>query len=255
MIILIALFPHCAIIFFPVLDKTIRVKKSTPRFDSSNIAGLKRKRRFAERRWRKSRTADSRIKFNDVRSLVVDEIEKKNQNYFNSMIHDCHHNQKKLLNTIDKLTGNSYYRTPTHSTANNINNFFINKIDAIRSELDVISYPNIEYSAECLNIISPTSSTELTQFLPLTECQVQKLVTSMNKTFCIFDPFNFSKVPDILTSLIPTFTAIIHCFSSGIFVESEKAAVVKPLLKKPLDVNNLNNFRPIPTHFQPHIPI
>lgn len=230
---------------FPLIEKSIKVQESNPWFDSS-ISKLRRDRRIAERHWRHSRSETSRLKYITARSLVVSEIEEKKKDYFTSEIINCELNQKKLWNVISKLTGCPEHQYPSNITSNEINEFFINKIEKLRKDLDSITISET-YSDVVLNYTTSNSPSVLNQFLPVTECDVLKLVNSQNKTSCSLDPFNFTKIPEILPLLVPIFTIIINaCFSLGVFPNSEKIALVRPLLKKPnLDKDDLNNYRPV----------
>lgn len=230
---------------FPIIEKTIRINESNPWFDSS-ISTLRKKRRKAERLWRRTRSEPARLKYVNARSLVINKVEEKKKEYFSNEIKSCNANQKKLWNTIGKLVGCPQYQYPLHATCTEINNFFINKIENLRYELDGITYLN-DYSDTFLNYNVQDSSSDLNQFCPLTDSDVLKLVNSQNKTSCSLDPFNISKVPEILPLLIPIFTKIINaCFTLGVFPSSEKIALVRPLLKKSsLDPNDLKNYRPI----------
>lgn len=232
-------------IHFPLIEKTIMVKESSPWFDSS-IAALRKDRRKAERRWRRKGTELSRLQYVNARSLVNSKIEEKKKEYFNNEIKNCNTDQKKLWNVISKLAGCVQYQYPSKVTPDEINKFFINKVETIRSELDEITYTD-NYSDVFLNFNTHHSSCEFNQFNPITESDVVKLVNSQNKTSCSLDPFNISKVPEVLPLLTPIFTKIINaCFSLGVFPSSEKLARVKPLLKKPsLDLNDLKNYRPV----------
>ena len=78
--------------------------------------------------------------------------------------------------------------------------------------------------------------------------EVQELLSIMNQTTCSLDPFNTNIIMQHSEHFINMFVYIINlCFSSGIFPASFKAAVVKPLLKKPncLDSEILKKFRPV----------
>jgi hypothetical protein len=230
---------------FPVIEKNIKVKDSNAWYDSS-ISNLRKQRRKAERQWRASGTEISRQVYVDARSSVITGVEIKKQNYFMQSIKGCNSNQKKLWNVICKLTGSPEYQFPSHSSADDINNFFISKIQKLRHEIDEIT-PNTNYSDTFLNYNANYQSSDFFEFHPVSNSDVLKLVNSMNKTCCSLDPFNFSKVPQVLSLLVPLFTSIINgCFSEGIFPDSEKIAIVRPLLKKPsLNKEDLKNLRPV----------
>lgn len=231
---------HC-----PLLDKVIRMNMSNPWYDSS-ITTLRKMRRKAERQWRRNKNETTRKNYIDARAKVVDNVESKKKEYFKVSINNCNSDQKKLWKVFNKLIGVDEVHFPLNITSDDMNNFFINKIVTIRNELDS-SNISVEYSNIYLNYHVDYGVSELTNFNPVSHSEVNKIMTTLNKSSCALDPFNFSKFPDILPLLLPIFTVIINkCFSSGVFPSTEKTALVRPLLKKPaLDPEVLKNYRPV----------
>ena len=230
---------------FPIIEKTIQLDESNPWFDSS-VAALRKERRKAERVWRRSGTETSRKNYENMRSAVIVKVEERKTEYFTEKIKNCNTDQKKLWNTMNQLIGITQQQYPTKTSSNEFNEFFINKIDDIRKELDSISH-SYEYSDTFTNFDSNQLSSNFDRFNHLTEAEVLKLVNSQNKTSCSLDPFNISKVPEILPLLIPIFTKIINaCLTFGVFPTPGKVALVRPLLKKPsLEKEELKNYRPV----------
>ena len=74
------------------------------------------------------------------------------------------------------------------------------------------------------------------------------IVRTANKTFCANNPFNIRKmssqiISDPITSI---FTDIVKSsFFTGVFLDSEKYAVVKSLLKIGTDRDELSSYRPL----------
>ena len=74
------------------------------------------------------------------------------------------------------------------------------------------------------------------------------IVRTVNKTNCANDPFNIRKMSsEIVSDPITTiFTNIVNSsFSTGVFPDSEKYAVVRPLLKAGKDRDELSSYRPL----------
>ena len=87
----------------------------------------------------------------------------------------------------------------------------------------------------------------LTYFKHTNIDEVNVLLSKMNKTTCMFDPFPTRLLLDFSHLFIDVIVRIINLtFSSASFPVAFKSAVVKPLLKKPtLDCDILKNFRPV----------
>ena len=231
---------HC-----PLLNKTVRVDLSNPWYDST-IYNLRIERRKDERKWRKNKNEQTRKVYVEARKKVNDAAESQKTKYYSDSIKNCNSNQKQLYNVLNKLIGSNDILLPTSATSDDMNNFFIDKIVKIRNQLDICTISD-KYSDTYLNYHKEYGQSKLTKFEALSEVQVKKIMMAVNKSSCALDPFNFSKVPEIVPLLSPIFTAIVNSsFSSGTFPSSEKVSLVRPLLKKlSLDPEILNNYRPV----------
>lgn len=235
--------------YCPTVEKTIRIQDSNPWYDSS-VSLLRRERRRAERKWRSSGSEEARLVYIEARAKVVLHVEQKKIVYYNSTIDKCGSNQKKLWKVYNTLFGDGQPSHPNFDSDENvclvINSYFIDKIKKLRGDLDDTT-SSVSYSDKYLNHTFHYGVRELTHFATVSEQETQNILNSVNKTFCTSDPINFSKLPEVLPILVPSITSIINSsFLSGIFPNSEKIAIVKPLLKKPsLAKDDLKNYRPI----------
>ena len=114
------------------------------------------------------------------------------------------------------------------------NEFFITKIDNIRHEFPILEQ-NLPMPS-CINfnvILDLNLVSSLTYFKHTTVDEVNVLLSKMNKTTCMFDPFptrfllNFSHLFIYFSVRIINLT-----FSTASFLAAFKSAVVKPLFKK-----------------------
>ena len=77
--------------------------------------------------------------------------------------------------------------------------------------------------------------------LTVKECNLNSAPKS-----CELDPIPSKLLIECLDSILPSLTDIFHSsLASGIFPQCFKSALVTPILKKCLDYNNLNNYRPV----------
>ena len=109
-------------------------------------------------------------------------------------ISDCNSDQKKLFKIVDTLLGRNkeamlpkYDSTLTMDSV--MNNFFIDKIDNIRAE-----FPLLEANLPSLSFLSMDSimsmcHTGLYHFDPVTDTELLKIISCMNRTTCSSDPF------------------------------------------------------------------
>ena len=129
--------------------------------------------------------------------------------------------------------------TSTQQLAKDFGQFFIKKIEDIRSELNAPTNLPIPQS-------SPCNGNHLTKFKELTHTDVRKLVMSSKTTSCGLDPIPTSLLKEHISILLPIITKMINLsLQTGEFPTEWKLAFVKPLLKKPGLATTLKNYRPV----------
>ena len=134
---------------------------------------------------------------------------------------------------------------PPHTVAsvlaNEMGEFFIHKIVPVRSKPagDTVS-PAVTKRAPL-----GSSSSELSEFQPLSEEAVRKMAMSSMKT-CALDPLPSSILLVCIEELLPVISRMVNVsLEHGYFADDWKRAVVHPLLKKSgLQLIN-KNFRPV----------
>ena len=233
---------------FPLITKHILVKLDSPWYDHT-VASLRRQRRKAERKWRQSRTESSRLEYVTKRRAVVDHIQQRKVQYYQNKWASCKGDQKKLNSLVGNLMhGSAPVSLPTSNSdaqiASDFLEFFHSKIARIRGELDSVQDRNDYLMAPLAQIPPPSLFSE---FQPVSEPNIRKYVKELNKTHCSLDPINISKITSAFDSAAPFVASIINqIFVECTFVKSEKLALLRPLLKKAgLDVEDMNNYRPI----------
>ena len=120
--------------------------------------------------------------------------------------------------------------------------YFSSKVLTIREELD----SNVA-STDNNFIDTKFSGHSFSEFNPVTETFVRKIIADSNRKTCELDPLPSGIFSQCVDALVPCITGIVNdSLSTGIFPAVYKSAVVRPLLKKPsLDPNCLKNFRPV----------
>ena len=122
------------------------------------------------------------------------------------------------------------------------NNYFIQKIANICTDLiEKCQHlpPYIERSAS-------QGTQDLSDFQPITLPKLHKIIKSVPNKNCDLDPVPASLLKQILPSIIPLIADIINSsLRVGIFLESFKRALVRPLLKKPGLELLERNYKPV----------
>ena len=123
--------------------------------------------------------------------------------------------------------------------ANNISNYFIDKIENIRKKLDAI--PGLSSGSDK----SPENISTMTEFNILTEEDVITFIKNSSLKSCPLDPMPWRLVSEC-SSLLPVLTKIINSsLQNGHFPKTWKDAMVFPLLKKIGVDFALDNLRPV----------
>ena len=117
------------------------------------------------------------------------------------------------------------HHTSLQHLAKDFRQFFIKKIEDIRTELNAPT-----------NLLIPQSPSytgnHLTKFNQLTHTDVKKLIMSSKTTSCDLDPIPTSLLKDHITILTPIITKMINLsLQTEEFPTEWKLAFVKPLLK------------------------
>ena len=122
------------------------------------------------------------------------ELVRVNLLYCINKISDCNGDQKKLFKIIDTLLGQNKEATlPKYDSpltmASVMNTFFIDKIDNFRAEFPLLEANLPSYSFLSMDSIMSMCPTGLYHFDPVTDTELLKIISFMNKTTCSSYPF------------------------------------------------------------------
>src|SRR5664279_4624325 len=125
----------------------------------------------------------------------------------------------------------------TSHTADGFAAFFARKIESVRSDTAGLSPPP--------TIDSATSS--FTSFRSCSQVEVRKIAMSSPVKSCALDPVPTFLLREFIDVLLPFVTRIVNAsLMQGRLPDSQKHAIVTPLLKKPgLDTADMNSYRPV----------
>lgn len=230
----------------PAVEKRIEVKDNAPWYNEE-IRRAKTIKKRKERLWRRHRTEERRVEFTRARNYVKRLIEIRKRNFYKERTEQAGPNIHKLYKILDDLTGNKKKQKLPEGyvdseLANEFLQFFENKIrrivsafsrsDSVVSGNEHISEPEVK----------------LTVFQTVTESTVKDVITRAKYTHCANDPMpisifdgnvNFGRLITIMTKMVNA------SISEGVFPNSEKQAIIKPILKGDLDPQLLSSFRPV----------
>ena len=199
-------------------------------------------RRKAEEQWRLTLLEIHRQIYQAKRAETKTLFELAKKLYFEEKFESCT-NSKQLFQVLDNIQGKENNKVfPNFAEEKDLSqifsDFFDEKIEKIRENLD-------SFQAE--PVFSSFCGTPLTSFTPVSENDVEILIShALNKT-CALDPAPTELVKKHAATLIPVIACVINSsLNSGVVPSDLKQAYVTPLLKKQgLDQNKLANYRPV----------
>ena len=129
--------------------------------------------------------------------------------------------------------------TSVQQLAGDFGQFFIKKIEDIRSELDTPDHTHSPVSSSC-------NGHYFTNFRQLTQNDVRKLIMSSKSTTCDLDPILTSLLKEHISILLPTITKMVNLsLHTGVFPTEWKLAFVTPFIMKLGLATILKIYRPV----------
>ncbi|HBK70682.1 MAG TPA: hypothetical protein DDZ39_03320, partial [Flavobacteriaceae bacterium] len=212
---------------------------------NSEVKKLRCVRRKCERTWRRLKTLESKEMFIIARNNVIKQIKIQKVDYFRKIFEHDKQNSRKIFSTLNTLFGkdNALCNFENEDEiSNKFLNFFMEKIDRIKNEM-------LSTVTECYEPAYLNNFNNNFRFVNVTYENIKKIIVDNKCTTCRNDPIPsiLYKNSELLDILIPFVSKIVNeSLSTGSFPESEKCAIVRPLLKnKSGDTNDLSNYRPI----------
>ena len=206
---------------------------------------LRKDLRHCFRNWFANKLAESWQKFIRIRNKYWYETDKAKRSYMNDQISLNKNDSKKLFKLVSTLIGvKEENPLPTGYTdtelSENFAGFFVMKIQNIRTSLQ--SYPKLE----------PTTSTcpnSLNSFNTCTTKEISKILSKMEFKTCELDPLPTWIIQQHREDFLEFLCTLCNrSLQSGIFPDSWKTAILRPLLKKPNLDHIFRNYRPVSNH-------
>jgi hypothetical protein len=230
----------------PVTTRQMTLRPHAPWFSDPDdtLRKAKLEKRRLERKWKTSRLEVDWQIYRHQCHTYCHLLTAAQQEYYRSKIASC--DQQALFKVVDKLANPTKSLVlPNHVSAPDLPNmfaeYFISKIEKIRE--------NLGNTATTIsgNHEQSYGLTSLTDFQPLPQSELRKLISKAPSKSSSLDPIPTWLLKNCLDESLPVITDIVNSsLSSGVVPSSFKSAVVTPLLKKPgLDPEALKNYRPV----------
>lgn len=227
----------------PLITKTVKYRPQT-RWYSDELRFKKRHRRACERKLHKAfRQNHPNIDLyrNDLKLAshsYFNALEEARQLHSKQLISNSSNKSKAVFNIVNKLLSTPLSLLDPPITSNALADFFISKIEKIRSSIQRSPYDDIP---------PPFTPLPLNALLPTSREEVMHIIKSSNKTFSPLDPVPAKLFLPISEIISPYLVSLFNSsFLSGVCPMAFKHAFLKPLLKKlSLDPEEESNYRPV----------
>ena len=230
--------------YAPLKTKSFKTTRLSPWY-TDEIRDAKRVRRQLERKWRKSKSLDSKAAYLAQRRLVSNMMSSARTNHFSTLVNDNCQNPRNLFRIIDALLHrNKKSRFPPSDSnvtlANMFSDFFIEKVKTIKDSLDGCVQNDSEAD------VDTGEGIPLDSFSVVDIGDLKKTILHSKSTSCELDPVPTPFLKACINTLLPVLAQIINLsLTSGIMPSPLKQAVIHPLLKKILLELILVNYRPV----------
>ena len=230
---------HC-----PIIKRKINKAHKKSNWFDSELQSLRRDRRAAERRFRKSKSERDKATYKAIRDAYNKLVKVKRVTYHRNSLRDRGSDIKALYQKINELLGKSECKLPEcHSTAKlaeDFKNFFSEKINNIRDVIEQNQVGNTAHSTQ-------SCQSKFNGFNEVTADDLHDIIKSMGNKFCSLDPLPTWLFKSCFMELRPILLYIVNqSLSTGYFPTAMKYALVRPTLKKPgADSELFSNYRPI----------
>ena len=222
------------------LDKSV-----VPKWIDGEFRKVRASRRKLYKRWKRTKSDIDRTDFEMARRMTHNLSVEKRSKYYSSCIEKCNNSHKELFkickNLLDKSNSSqlpSY--TDPEAMATKFNEYFIGKIENIRSSFPRKVSPKSGYGMETYNGIT------MTEFRPILQEELKKIISTKPMKTSAQDSIPAVLFKACLNELLPALTVLVNLSLSTASMEGLKDTVITPLLKKAdLDPEVLKNYRPV----------
>ena len=168
--------------------------------------------------------------YQDARNIYIQKLKKAKCLYLNTAVEETHGNQKKLFGLLNSLTkepiGNQLPPDNEESLADGFAAFFQEKIEAICKSFNL---------KDCLKVSStyPNHLPRMLSFRAVSQGEIRRLLGKAKPTTCVLDTIPTKLLKAHQDAFLPLVTKLINLsLTTGVFPDTWKKTIVRPLLKK-----------------------
>ena len=228
----------------PLQTRTFTSSFSPPWMDQEYKNNRATRRRL-ERKWRKSGQQEDKSLYVQQRKLCSKVCADKRSMYYSQQIESRAGDQRALFSIVNKLFDKTKsscvlpQHTDAKELANTFNNFYINKVKKLRSDI-----PCSDHDTTYKNTIY--NGTRMDSFTPVTVEELSKILNESGIKTSYHDILPAKLLKEVIKELLPHLCELVNKSLKTGTVDGIKESVIIPLLKKNgLDPEILKNYRPV----------
>jgi len=224
----------------PASLMTVRDRRRLSPWFDEDCRASRRRSRMLERRYRRTRKADDCLAWiRQVRAMHA-LYGKKQDRYWTKKVEAHAGDSKKLWRSLSAVlmrNKNSSVPASQHISAVTLAEFFVDKVKGVRADTDNAPPPTFTLH----------DGQTFCQFREVSMDEVRRVIMDSPPKSCVLDPIPTFILRDIVDVVVPFFWVLCNTsLQSGSLSESQKMAVVTPVLKKAnADPDDPKNYRPI----------
>ena len=229
--------------FAPIKTKEIKIKPNAPWFDSE-YKTLRRKRRKAEKKYKKTKTLQDKNEYIKLRKETTEMAKSKKISSIAQKIEKG--TSRSLYQVVNNLTDSRKASVlpsakSDEELANSFLDFFNQKIEQIRSKFPPQEAPR-------KNNRIPTGVNLLSRFAPITKEELRKIIVDHGLKCSPEDPLPPEVLSTHIDTLLPFWVEIVNLSLESGRIDGAKSAVIQPLIKELNSMTNTDeykNYRPV----------
>ena len=218
---------------------------SRPKWMDSEFVTSRAERRRLYKRWARTRDGTDRLNFENARSNTQILCVEKQSQFYAKAIENCNNSHKELFSVCKNLLDQTKStKLPTYGCpkvmATKFNNYFIDKIEKIRSSFVKESYKPYGTGIDTYN------GRVLSEFQPISAEEVRKIILSKPIKTSQQDALPAKLFKPCVDELLPALTYLVNLSLTSGSMDGLKDSVITPILKNGgLDPEVLKNYRPV----------
>ena len=234
----------------PLITKTIKDVPRAPWFDRE-YSDLRRKRRKAEKLYRKTKLMVHKLEFIRLRNMTTALALDKKISFYRNNINNSPNTSKALYRTVNKLIGKDIQQVfpPAESDtalANEFGEYYSSKVKNIRHNIESNTADNTTEDFSFIDNHSTVSFSSLDALDPTTDDEIREIIKERGVKCCFSDPLPAPLTKENLELLIPVWTHLVNLsLSQGTMVQLKHADIIPILKAYGLDPELHSNFRPV----------